>query len=153
MAGYTGGTVNEATEYKYRPNPKTYAEAELRSPMYGRMLPKTVKELPEMASVPNRVCGYMWRKLPPDRNTKYIGRTFPLPTREAEEFLKITYRRKYLEPYQMLQDFREQQEIRARGENEDKYGLNALNEEEGKDILDFLEEIQVFGKAEEVDWY
>lgn len=153
MAGYTGGTVNESLEYKYIPDPKNYLEAEIRSSLYGRVLSKEVKDLPDMTSVPNRVSAYQWRRLPPKYKIKYVGRTFPLASRDAEEFLKMTYRRKYLEPYQRAQDLQEQQEYLARVENEDRYGLTALGEEEEKGILDFLEEIQVFGKADTADWY
>lgn len=150
---YYKGDLGEFSRYRVKPQPVNFEQAELRSEYYGRLLPYTVAELPEMTRIPNETPADYWREMLPEYRTKFVGRTFPLSNRDAGPELRKTCQKMMREAIENKEDkiITKGFESHLRAE-ETGSGLSVVPDSE-RSIIDYLEGMKTYGKAEDEDWY
>lgn len=146
--------TGERNRFVVRSKPTDYKSAWLLSSFYGRVLPRTIRGLPELSySRRGSLQALSYRPNNPQAvGRQYPGRSLPLIARSDGYIIMGNLLKRYDE---IGKDERESAYERQtlRNEREFTFGEGLPEEEPDKTLEEYLENLQVFGKAGDEDWY
>lgn len=142
--------VEDQYGVRYFGEPYTYEEATLISKYHGRALSRHTSELPMMEYMKGGVPSCVWREVEYEMLSKYTGRTLPLlnPSTGSE------LHERCLERVRQKEKEKEAEMAKAYYESieRDKEGREGLRPED-RTLTDYLDDIELYGRAYDEDWY